>query len=93
MINARADSVTTSNACKSAFKRKPAILPADGFYEWKKLPGGKRKQPYYFERRDRGTDRASGAVGRMARTRRRGRAVAYRHDHLHGPQRDDEANP
>jgi putative SOS response-associated peptidase YedK len=50
MINARAGSVTTSNAYKSAFKRKRAILPADGFYEWKKLPGGKRKQPYYFER-------------------------------------------
>ncbi len=43
---------TTSNAYKGAFKRRRAILPGDGFYEWKKLPGGKRKQPYYLERRD-----------------------------------------
>jgi putative SOS response-associated peptidase YedK len=33
MINARADSVTTSNAYKGAFKRRRAILPVDGFYE------------------------------------------------------------
>jgi putative SOS response-associated peptidase YedK len=52
MINARAESVPTSGAYKRAFKRRRAILPADGFYEWKKLPGGKRKQPYYFEGRD-----------------------------------------
>jgi putative SOS response-associated peptidase YedK len=52
MINARAESVPTSGAYKGAFKRRRAILPADGFYEWKKLPGGKRKQPYYLERRD-----------------------------------------
>ena len=52
MSNARAESVPTSNAYKGAFKRRRAIMPADGFYEWKKLPGGKRKQPYYLERRD-----------------------------------------
>ena len=52
MINARAESVPTSGAYKSAFKRRRAIIPADGFYEWKKLAGGKRKQPYYLERRD-----------------------------------------
>jgi putative SOS response-associated peptidase YedK len=52
MINARAESVTTACAYKGAFKRRRAILPADGFYEWKKLPGGKRKQPYYLERRN-----------------------------------------
>jgi putative SOS response-associated peptidase YedK len=40
-----AESVTTSNAYQGAFKRRRAILPADGFYEWKKLPGGKREQP------------------------------------------------
>jgi putative SOS response-associated peptidase YedK len=54
MINARAESVPASGAYKSAFKRRRAILPADGFYEWNKLPGGKRKQPYYLERRDGG---------------------------------------
>jgi putative SOS response-associated peptidase YedK len=27
-------------------------LPADGFYEWKKLPARRGEQPYYLERRD-----------------------------------------
>jgi putative SOS response-associated peptidase YedK len=52
MINARAENLTTSNAYKGAFRRHRAILPADGFYEWRKLPDSKRKQPYYIERRD-----------------------------------------
>jgi putative SOS response-associated peptidase YedK len=52
MINARAESVPTSGAYKSAFKRHRCIIPADGFYEWKKVPGAKAKQPYYLERKD-----------------------------------------
>ena len=27
-------------------------MPADGFYEWKAVPGQKRKQPYYVKVRD-----------------------------------------
>jgi putative SOS response-associated peptidase YedK len=42
MINASAEFAPTSGAYKSALKRRRAMLPADG-YEWKKLPGGKRK--------------------------------------------------
>jgi putative SOS response-associated peptidase YedK len=54
MINARAEGLTASNAYKGAFRRRRAILPADGFYEWRKRPDSKRKQPYYIERRDGG---------------------------------------
>lgn len=52
MINARAESLTDSNAFKRAFARRRCLLPADGFYEWRKLPDGKRKQPYFIRRKD-----------------------------------------
>lgn len=52
MINARAESVTDKNAYKHAFKKRRCIIPADGFYEWKKIPGQKAKQPYFIHRAD-----------------------------------------
>jgi putative SOS response-associated peptidase YedK len=52
MINARAESVMDKNAYKHAFKKRRCIIPADGFYEWKKLPGQKAKQPYFIHRSD-----------------------------------------
>jgi len=52
MINARADRLLTSNAYKRAFERRRCIVPADGFYEWQKLEGSRRKQPWFFRRRD-----------------------------------------
>jgi putative SOS response-associated peptidase YedK len=52
MINARADSVTTKNSYKRAFAKRRCIIPADGFYEWQKIPGQKAKQPMYIERAD-----------------------------------------
>ncbi|GAA4903743.1 putative SOS response-associated peptidase YedK [Stackebrandtia albiflava] len=45
MINARAETVTTSRAYRAPFARRRCLVPADGWYEWQKLPGG--KQPYY----------------------------------------------
>jgi putative SOS response-associated peptidase YedK len=52
MINARAESLATSNAYKSAFQRRRCIIPADGFYEWQKREGQKTKQPYFISRPD-----------------------------------------
>ena len=48
MINARAETVATKNAYRAAFKRRRCIIPADGFYEWQKLEGIKRKQPHFI---------------------------------------------
>lgn len=45
MINARAESVTTKPAFRSAFRERRCLIRADGFYEWRKLSGG-RRQPY-----------------------------------------------
>jgi putative SOS response-associated peptidase YedK len=52
MINARAESLAEKNAYKHAFKKRRCIIPADGFYEWKKVPGQKAKQPYFIQRAD-----------------------------------------
>jgi putative SOS response-associated peptidase YedK len=52
MINARAETLAEKNAYKRAFKKRRCIIPADGFYEWKKVPGQKKKQPYFIERTD-----------------------------------------
>jgi putative SOS response-associated peptidase YedK len=52
MINARAESVAGKNAYKHSFKKRRCIIPVDGFYEWKKIPGQKAKQPYFIHRAD-----------------------------------------
>jgi putative SOS response-associated peptidase YedK len=50
MINARAETVASAPAFRAAFKARPCLVVADGFYEWKKL-GPKEKQPYFITRR------------------------------------------
>lgn len=52
MINARAETLADKNAYKHAFRKRRCIVPADGFYEWKAVPGQKRKQPYFIHRSD-----------------------------------------
>jgi putative SOS response-associated peptidase YedK len=52
MINARAETLAGKNAFKPAMRKRRCIIPADGFYEWKKVPGQKKKQPLYIQRRD-----------------------------------------
>lgn len=45
-INARCETAADKPTFRTSFKSKRLIIPADGFYEWKKE--GKQKQPYYF---------------------------------------------
>jgi putative SOS response-associated peptidase YedK len=52
-INARADTVAVKPAYRKAFERRRCLIPADGFYEWKAVPGRKLKQPYFIARADR----------------------------------------
>lgn len=46
MINARAETLETKPAFRSAFKSKRCLIPADGFYEWKK--NGRIKTPFHI---------------------------------------------
>ncbi len=51
MINARSETVASKPAFRNSLRRKRCCILADGFYEWKKVDGG--KQPYYIHLKDR----------------------------------------
>lgn len=46
LIYARSETVHEKPAFRSAFARRRCLLPADGYFEWKKEAGG--KQPYHL---------------------------------------------
>lgn len=60
LINARAETVTTSPAYRTAAQHKRCLIPMDGYYEWKPAtdvprannPKRGRKTPFYFYRPD-----------------------------------------
>ena len=54
MINARAETLAEKSAFKKPFETRRCLVPADGFYEWKKLASGTKpkKQPFYVHRVD-----------------------------------------
>jgi putative SOS response-associated peptidase YedK len=51
MINARGETIAQKAAFKTPFERHRCLIPADGFYEWQVLSGG-RKQPMYITMKD-----------------------------------------
>lgn len=50
LINARAETVAEKPSFRAAFKHRRCLIPADGWYEWQKLPDG--KQPFLIDRAD-----------------------------------------
>lgn len=52
MINARAETLAEKPAYRAAFRRRRCLVLADGFYEWKQVPGRKVKEPIYFRLKD-----------------------------------------
>ncbi len=51
LINARADGVADKPAYRDAFRQRRCLVPADGFFEWQAVVGGKR--PMRIVRPDR----------------------------------------
>ena len=56
LINARSETVATKPAFRSAFARRRCLVPADGFFEWKKGDGSQGKSapktPYWIHPAD-----------------------------------------
>lgn len=50
MINARAERVATAPPFSPSFARRRCLVPADGWYEWRRQPSG--KQAYFMTPRD-----------------------------------------
>ncbi|MGJ3230956.1 MAG: SOS response-associated peptidase [Oceanicaulis sp.] len=50
LINARAETAAEKPTFRAALKRRRALVPADGFYEWTSTQAG--KQPWFITRAD-----------------------------------------
>ncbi len=51
LINARAETLAEKPSFRTAYKYRRCLVPADGFYEWRK--DGKSKSPVYIHKEDR----------------------------------------
>jgi putative SOS response-associated peptidase YedK len=51
-INARSETLLERPMFKSAVGKGRCLIPADGFYEWKVIPGQKTKQPMHIRLKD-----------------------------------------
>ena len=51
LFNARGETVAEKPSFRAAFKKRPCVIPVDGFYEWDHRPSHE-KQPHFFTRID-----------------------------------------
>lgn len=48
LINARAETLAEKPAFRGSYRHHRCLILADGFYEWKREPGGRVKTPYFI---------------------------------------------
>ena len=48
LANARGETLAEKPSFRSAWKARRTLMPADGLYEWQKVPGTTRKQPWFI---------------------------------------------
>ena len=51
-INARAETLSLKPSFSESFQRRRCLIPADGFYEWKRT--GRARQAFFFQMNDEG---------------------------------------
>lgn len=52
MINARAETLAEKPSFRTSLRRRRCLIPADGFYEWRREADGKTRTPMYIRMRD-----------------------------------------
>jgi putative SOS response-associated peptidase YedK len=52
LINARAETLTSSPAFRASARARRCLVPMDGYYEWMAGPDPGPKTPFYMSRRD-----------------------------------------
>ena len=106
LINARSETVATTNSYQAAFRKRRCIIPADAFYEWTskdKLTAEEKRQktprqPYLVHRRD-GEPMAFAGLWEIWRDqaiagpRCTRRVASHVHDHHDARQRPAGADP
>ena len=50
LINGRSETILEKPAFRESFRMRRCLIPADGFYEWKKA--GKERHPFHFAMKD-----------------------------------------
>jgi putative SOS response-associated peptidase YedK len=79
MINARAETLTELPSFKLLVDRRRCIIPADGFYEWRKE--GRRKVPRWVYLKTKEPFALAGFVGCVAQTGWEAGGVVYDNHH------------
>jgi putative SOS response-associated peptidase YedK len=89
LFNARSETAGEKPAFRDAARRGRCVLPASGFFEWRSVPDGGPKQPFFIHRRDGAPMvfaglSADGAHGRSATvlTTEANAVVAQLHDRM-----------